>query len=256
MLVPTEFVSLLNRHHSTFSGEAENEAGDSMLLCIKPRIRSDPKESAERLLGEWLGYMVAGVLGIPTPTIYLVDLDEPFIDSTQGILHDVLPGPALGVTWQEGYSSPFLPSNDQIVNGETISGAAVLDTLMYNNDRDGNILALPVAAASKFRLCFIDNGWIAWAAFSPQEKAPPPQSPRGMVRELAADVEVFNEFVFAGSTLSSTHVHKRIAEAPIEAWEHLDSVASLLVKEFEWRSSQLPTVAASLAARFPCLMAA
>ena len=136
--------------------------GVEFQACVKPQLLA-ASDRIEHLLAEWCGYVVAQHLKLPVPRAFLVELDDSFIRSRGSEASDVAPGPAIATEWMSDlHCGIFRPRSTLIRNRATVAGATVLDTIQQNNDREDDVLLVPVAGTNRYDLYYIDNTWLVW----------------------------------------------------------------------------------------------
>lgn len=133
-------------------------------LVVKPQ-RAAPDSTAEHLFSEWCGYTIAAALGVPVPEAWIVEIPEDLLSPLGSRASDIIPGAAFATedlrpSFQCGAFG--FPPVARIRNSDSLAGMVVLDTLMRNNDRSDDVLAVPAMGMVNFDLRYIDNTWVAY----------------------------------------------------------------------------------------------
>jgi len=244
--VVIEVKDRLSSHYKPLRALARWPDGTVRLLAVKvPRIGSD--ESLEHLLSEWCGYTLAGLLGLPTPAAHIVDV--PAASLPFGRLYsDVQPGVAFATEYEEpNFSLDVIFSTSLIRNPTSVSGMVVLDTLLRNTDREGDVLALPVAGTSLFDLRYIDNTWVT---FFPKERSPADIDVRypghRLLNELARGLPGLEPYLLSARTMDRSGLEAALLRAPGVFLEALSTLiastpvtCATLAETFCWRGEHL-----------------
>lgn len=259
VLRPVEFVRILRRINSTFEAFARDASGAVVHVCVKPQLYSRPEETGERLIGEWLGYRIAEIIGLPVPRLLKINLTLDFISSAGPQLRDVIPGVALATEWQEhAFEYPFFPTRSAVRNAETVAGVTVLDTIQHNGDRrEDNVLALPdlTSSGAKFFLAYIDNGWLVWARFKDKLKVLPAKLPlTAALRSMVADEEEFGPYLLMAEGLDHRRLEDHLSHAPLDQWPAEVFDVAVLPDETIWRASKARESIAMRMNEFPLLL--
>jgi hypothetical protein len=159
--VVVEVGELIRTHYRPFYGRARWSDGTVREVVVKPQ-RENPKSTREHLMGEWCGYTLAHMLGLPTPPAHIVEITAESLRPLGTQYADIVPGPAFATErmlqsfslGDFGFPPPHL-----IRNIDSVSGMVVLDTIMWNTDREEDVLAVP-QERGKFALSYIDNTWL------------------------------------------------------------------------------------------------
>jgi hypothetical protein len=112
-----------------------------------------------------------------------------------------------------------LPDIFNVRNGAAgVAAAIVLDTLLQNTDRGGDVLVVPAADGSpKYDLCFCDNGWAVWF---PGEMYTRPLVVRTMMnrwlQSMMTSSEPFDTPVFLAEALDRKSLRAQFGSCPVE----------------------------------------
>lgn len=251
--VVIEVKDRLRSHYKPLRALARWPDGTVRLLAVKvPRIGSE--ESLEHLLSEWCGYTLARMLGVPTPAAHIVNV--PAASLPYGSLYaDVQPGVAFATEFLDpNFNIDTIFGASSIRNPSTVSGMVVLDTLLRNTDREGDVLAIPVVGTSQFELKYIDNTWVT---FFPREPSPQQIELRypghRLLQELARGLPGLDPYLLSAKALDKPTLETAILRAPESFRRALDTLISstdvtcaTLAEIFCWRGEHLESAIAEL----------
>lgn len=202
-----------------FKATAEDAKGIQFQVAVKPA--PDASTLAGHLYANWCGEFVAASLGVPTPGLYLVELDRAVLSALGPDYSGVEPGPALASRFQAG-AIPCalmlpLPDIHNVRNGpDSVAAAFVLDTVFQNTDRGGDVLVVPTESGPvKYDLCFNDNGWLVWF---PLPMYTNPLRPRPMthpwLKAMAPTADQYNAPVFCAEALNGVAMRNAFGACP------------------------------------------
>lgn len=143
-----------------FAARGIDSEGRVVSLCVKPLV---PGRGADGYMAaaELLGAVIGSILGVPVAEPGLAWVSPAFLASVAPALHDVIAGWAVATRWvPQAFSAAGMDQRTMVVvNAESVAGVTVLDTLIDNHDRAGNILLQPMESSPReFALRYIDHG--------------------------------------------------------------------------------------------------
>jgi hypothetical protein len=202
-----------------FRAVAEDDRGRRFDIAVKPKPREGLLPG--HLFANWCGDLLAEILGVPTPGLYLVDVEREMLRSLGPAYAEIEPGLALASIFQPG-AVPCalmypLPDKQHVRNGDhSVAAATVLDTILQYTDRGGDVLVVPARDGSgKYDLCFNDNGWLVWF---PAPVHTHPLVVRAMthpwLRSMVAAPTVYDPPIFMAETLHHRALQSAFAACP------------------------------------------
>jgi len=113
-------------------------------------------DGTRTVVNEFVGYSLAGFLGLPVPESRLVTVSQELIDASQTLGgRGIVAGVHHGTVWLEGFSDfrGVLVREMVLKNAEVLPGLIVLDNLVLNIDRNnpGNNLLQKTETGLEFR---------------------------------------------------------------------------------------------------------
>jgi hypothetical protein len=199
-----------------FFGKARWSDGEIREVVVKPQ-RAHPQGTAEHLYAEWCGYTLAAALGIPTPRAFIVEISAEVLRPLGREYADIIPGVAFATERQipvfqcGDWGFPRNPIN--IRNIDSLAGMVVLDTILWNNDREDDVLAIPVGS-TQFELRYIDNTWLVFDTGLTIELLSA-QFPRNLVLQfLVRGMNDLSSYLLAAETLDTVTLSGIFGNAP------------------------------------------
>lgn len=194
-----------------FLATAETPDGAELDVCVKPRGPGDIMLQ-EHHFSNWCGDVVGAALGLPQPEMYLVELEAGMLSQLGPDYAAVRPGPALATRFQDNALTlgllGFIIEPALIDNGDAdVATAVVLDTLFQKTDRGGDVLLVPVerGGVSRYKLCFIDGGWLVWFPFPHRSEPLELQTMTDpLLSRFARNSEDFDPVLFSAEALDHT----------------------------------------------------
>lgn len=228
-------------YYRPFRGRARWPDGIIRNVVVKPQ-REQPDSTREHLLAEWCGYTIAHRLGLPVPPAYLVNIPESAIEPLGPAADGIIPGVAFATEIQQPFvqCGDFLfPEPAQIRNIDSIGGMVVLDTILGNNDRGDDVLAVAVPGSSKFDLRYIDNTWVAFGRelTVDQIQGRFPQS--WALKHLARGLPGLPPYVLGARNLDPEELEQAFQNAPSDFQAGAPASCSALASTFAWRGEHI-----------------
>lgn len=252
----TEFIGRERSVERPILASGETASGEAVELYAKA-MRKNDERSGLGVLAEWCGYQLLSYLKVKVPRYFLAEIDERFIESAEGGLDDVIPGPAFAC---EAVPNPvaaqwFRGSASSVINREHMAGAVVADIMTQNNDRHaGNALVAPTGERGGQELWLIDNGWPVLAADGPKLGMPASATclPSSLfLRELVPSEKSFGWYLMMAAALSSADLDGQITEAPHEQWTGHSDFPDRIAAAFLRRAPEVREVVMKELHQFP-----
>ena len=235
--VIVEIGERIRSHYRPFRGLARWPDGSRRELVVKPQM-DYPDSTIEHLFAEWCGYTIAEVIGLPTPRAHLVEIPQAILTPLSGDCADILPGVAFATEEQRPYfqcGEMGFPRAEAIRNLESVAGMVVLDTILGNNDRSDDVLAVAVPGTAKFELRYIDNTWVAYG------REPTPDLIRGQfprswaLKDLARGLAGLPPYLLAGKSLEVDVLTQAFLRAPDTFRLAAPDSCAAVAETFAWR---------------------
>jgi hypothetical protein len=236
-----EIGAVFRSHFKPFKARARWPSGEERWLVVKPQ-RATPRNTVEHLFAEWCGYAVGAALGLPIPPHYLVEVTAEALRPLGPAFSDIIPGIAFATEFQSPHfkcSELGFPREAQIRNLQSVSGMIVLDTLIWNNDREDDVIAVPVRGSSRFDLVLIDNTWIVFAREDDPSQIQGRYPRDWTLRRLAKGLEGLPPYVLAAGSLDIDSLRDTFASAPQEFLASAPDTCANIAEAITWRGEHV-----------------
>jgi hypothetical protein len=119
----------------------------------------------------------------------------------------------------------------------------LLDTVLNNNDREEDVLAVPVRGSQSYELWYIDNTWLAYMPATDDPDVVIARFPRSYtLQRLARGLDGLPPFALAARSLDADALEVAFGSVPGELMPGMPEPIRAMAENFVWRGTHAEEV--------------